>query len=284
VRTQVKEGTPFYVQLSHYAVHSPVSALAATQAECAERPLGKRHQRVDYAAMTQDFDRSVGEVMQLIKELGIGKNTYVIFTSDNGAASRPGSQENKPLAGGKASLWEGGVRVPMIIVGPKVPADICIDHPVMGTDLFPTFCEIAGVTDSFPQGVEGVSLIPLLTSKKGLIQRTSNALVFHFPHYGRGPKQVPQSAIRAGDDKLIYDYESGTAQLFDLSKDLSETNDLSGSLPEKTAKMKRELVAYLKKINAQLPEKNLSYDPAAQPTRGTRGTRGKGGKRSRQKK
>lgn len=276
IRARSKGDTPFYLQLSHYAVHAPVSALTSTREKFSKLPAGKRHQNADYAAMTADFDSSVGKMLDLIDELGITRNTYVIFTSDNGAASPGRNQENAPLSGGKGSLWEGGVRVPMIIAGPNVPAKVRRQEMVIGSDLFATVAEWAGVKAPLPKGVEGVSLQPLLSSGGAKVQRPENALYFHYPHYGKGPKQVPQSAIRVGNDKLILDYESGKPKLFDLTNDIGESNDLSQSQPEKAAKMHAMLTSYLREIHAQMPSPNPAYDAAAKPQnqRGPGGNRG----------
>ncbi|NQT86984.1 sulfatase-like hydrolase/transferase, partial [bacterium] len=260
---QVALGKPFYVQLSHYAVHGPTQALRSTRETFADAPTGRRHQNVDYAAMTRDLDTSVGMVLQKIESLGIAQNTYLVFMSDNGAGGRPGGQENSPLAGGKATLWEGGVRVPLIVRGPGVRAGSSCHESVIGYDLFPTFCQLAGENAALPPGVEGVSLAPLWTDKGdgAAFQRPREDLVFHYPHYGHGPRQLPQSAIRVGDLKLIRCYETGKEQLFDLARDIGEQTDLASKMPDKKKALSARLDACLAKVKAQLPTTNPNHNP-----------------------
>ncbi len=273
---QVTAGKPFYVQLSHYAVHGPSQALRSTEEKFAGMSAGDAHQNVAYAAMTHDLDTSVGMVLEKIKSLGIGRNTYVVFMSDNGAAGRPGSLENYPLAGGKATLFEGGVRVPLIVRGPNVKVGSSCHASVIGYDLFPTFCELAGEPISLPAGVEGTSLLPLLTgeSDSTKFERNHEAMVFHFPHYGQGARQSPQSAIRIGDFKLIRNYESGAEYLFDLANDIGEQTDLALRTPDKRSDLSSKLDAYLARVRAQLPTSNPDYDPTAETNQGRGGRPG----------
>ncbi|MDP7033218.1 MAG: sulfatase-like hydrolase/transferase [Planctomycetota bacterium] len=275
LKEQKSSGKPFYLQLSHYAVHSPVAARPATLEAVAKRTAGARHNRQDYAAMTQDFDTSVGQVLEALKTLGLAKNTYVIFTSDNGAGARGASKENVPLAGGKASLWEGGVRVPMMITGPGVPKGVNRSESVIGTDLFRTISQLAGVKQELPEGLEGASLVPLLLPEPGAFKRARPFLAFHFPHYGKGPKQKPYSAMRKGNHKLLWNHETGAVQLFDLKADLGEKKDLAEAMPEKATALKKELDAYFKEIEAQMPKANPDYDPEAQATSRKQGFAGR---------
>ncbi len=261
ITDQVKKKTPFYVQLSHYAIHEPVQALEETKTRFANRPQGRVHNSIDYAAMTADFDTSVGQVLATIKSLGIEKNTWVIFMSDNGAGTRFNRRENWPLSHGKASLHEGGIRVPLIIRGPSVSANKCSRELVMGVDIFNTICELCGIKN-LPRGVEGTSLLSHIKGKSIDIVRSTQGHVFHFPHYGRGPNQVPQSAIILGNHKLIKSYESGKTQLFDLSRDLGESSDLSAQMPGKAKELTATLDRYLNQVKAQLPTINPNYDAA----------------------
>ncbi|MCF6175275.1 MAG: sulfatase [Victivallaceae bacterium] len=258
----VKSGKPFYVQLSHYAVHSPTKANSKTVKIFEKTAKGTYHKAADYAAMTMDLDTSVGMVMDKIKALGISNNTYLIFYSDNGAGTRNNRKENFPLNGGKASLWEGGIRVPMMIAGPGIKGGMYSNTPVIGFDLFPTICELSKIKKGLSDKVEGTSLVTVLKNG-GKLKRHYEELVFHFPHYGKGPKQKPQSAIIVGNKKLIKDYDSGELKLFDLDKDIGETNDLAKSNPEETEKLHQRLLAYLQMVKAQLPTVNSEYDPDA---------------------
>jgi len=273
---QCTAGRPFFVQLSHYAVHGPSKALDSTGTACAERPPGTRHRDVDYAAMTRDLDTSVGTVLDTIDRLGIAKNTYVVFMSDNGAAAPPRSSENWPLSGGKATFWEGGIRVPLIVRGPGVDPNSFCHQNVIGYDMFPTFCELAGVPSAPSSSVEGTSLVPLLLERTGgsVFRRDREELVFHFPHYAKGPNQTPQSAILAAKLKLIRFLETNETRLFNLAQDIGEQDDLTAQMPDKAAALAEKLDAYLVKVNAQRPSPNPDYDPAA--TQQAAGRRGRG--------
>ncbi len=256
---QAKEGNPFYLQLSHYAVHSPIEALDASKSTFSEVQKGERHSDVDYAAMTFDLDASIGTLLDKIDELKLRDNTYVVFMSDNGAGGKPRNPQNLPLAGGKGSFYEGGIRVPLIIRGPKIEASSFCRENVTGCDLFPTFCEWASVLDVGT--IAGSSIAPLLAGQPSSFQRLEESLLFHYPHYGQGPAQKPQSAIIQGNYKLLKDLETGTTQLFNLETDLSEENDLSIKMPEKAEQLGKLLDIQLKKVNAQKPTQNPNYDP-----------------------
>ena len=260
-QVKANKNKPFYLQLSHYAVHGPYQALQKTKTTFTSRNQGNRHNDADYAAMTRDLDTSVGMVLDKIERLGIKDNTYIVFMSDNGAGNPRNPGENAPLNKGKATLWEGGIRVPLIVRGPNIRPNTFCRTNVIGYDLLPTFCEVANAS-SGPDNIEGVSLVPLFSGKSKTFNRKDD-LVFHFPHYGKGPVQTPQSAILQGQWKLIKWYGTGEVRLFDLSKDIGETTDLSKQNPEKTAELYRKLTAYLKRVHAQLPIKNPNYDSVA---------------------
>jgi arylsulfatase A-like enzyme len=229
--------------------------------------------------MTFDLDTSIGMVLAEIEQLGVVDNTYVIFMSDNGApGGRRRRTENQPLAGGKSQLYEGGIRVPFIARGPGIPAGAICREAITGCDLLPTFCEWAGA--SFPESVDGTSLVPLLTAKPDSFERKEPSLLFHFPHYGVG-RAAPQSALVIGKHKMIRDHESGSVQLFDLAEDLAESNDLARSLPEKTEELEKLLDDRLGRANAQMTSVNPDYDPSAPVTQERRGGPRDGGRRAR---
>jgi arylsulfatase A-like enzyme len=267
-------GRPFYVQLSWNALHGAQNARRATLEKYARLMGGSgEDKRTQTAALSEDLDEGVGRVLDAIERLGIGEDTYVIYTSDNGSG---GGGKRGSLSGGKGSVWEGGIRVPFIVRGPGVAAGSWCHVPVTGQDLLPTFCEWAGVpAATLPRQVEGGSLAGLLREGgTGAIKRPREELVFHFPHYQSG--NPPHSAIRLGDLKLIHFYEDDSVRLFDLGKDSGERRDLAAERPVEAARLRRRLTKYLADVGAQLPRPNPASDPdaAADPKpRGPGGTK-----------
>ena len=257
-------GKPFFIQLSYYALHYPRNALESTRQAYLNRPRGDVHRNVNRAAITEDLDTGVGMIMDQVEKLGIGDHTYLIYMSDNGAVGGGLGV----LRGSKGSLWEGGIRVPLIIQGPGIEPNTFCDERVVGVDLFPTLCELGGVSHPLPTGIEGGSITSLLSGGKGMVERPREELVFHFPHYQSG--DGPHSAILLDDYKLIKLYETDKLHLFDLSKDIGEENDLAGRKPEVVTKLHDRLNAYLASVDAQMPQPNPYYDPSW-PVGGRRG-------------
>jgi arylsulfatase A len=253
---QVKAGKPFYLQLSHYA--SRQGGDASPQAVAAVKSWGGilNERQIAEAAADLDLDLALGQVLRKLDELGIANNTYVIFTTDHGTPGR-----NPPLAGGKGTVSEGGLRVPFIIRGPRVVAGACSQVRAIGEDLFPTMAALAHVSEPLPKGIEGGSLAPALTnSRLGTVQRPREEFVVHFPHYDKD-EVGPASAIYLGDFKLIRVYENGALKLFDITKDPGERRDLAAQMPHKVKELNQRLADYLLGVNAQMPKANPSYDP-----------------------
>lgn len=230
---QVKAGRPFYLQLSYYAVHQQPQALASTLEKY--RGLaggaGGRGDRSVVAAMTEDLDTCVGAVLKKLDELGIAERTLVIYMSDNGGRT-------EILSGGKGNLGEGGLRVPLIVRGPGVRAGVSCNEPVVGYDLLATVLDFAAPGFSLPKGVEGGSWKPVLNGDgRGKVRRPIDRFVFH----QAVEVDHPQSAIRQGDFKLLYYWDTREARLFNLAQDLSEARDLAKEMPDLTARLSREL-------------------------------------------
>jgi len=247
-----KAGKPFYIQLSWNALHAPGNALKTTLAKYQKLGEGKNMER---AAITEDLDTGVGRVLKSIDQLGLAGETYVIYMSDNGAGGGRGA-----LAGGKGDLYEGGIRVPLIIRGPGVKANSWCHVRTVGYDMLPTFCEWAKVSaSSLPKGIEGGSIAAVLgNAGAGSIKRPREELVFHFPHY---QGDAPHSAIFMGNLKLIRFYEDNKTVLFDLSRDIGEKNDLSKQMPAEAVRLGKKLQDYLVAVHAQMPTPNPQYDP-----------------------
>ena len=271
---------PFYIQLSWNALHAPELAMKATQAKYEKLAAGSNSKQAATAAITEDLDSGVGKVLEAVDRLGLSSNTYIIYMSDNGS----GGGRRGGLNGGKGSVWEGGIRVPLIVRGPGVAENSWCDVPVVGYDWLPTFCALAGLTvNDLPKGIEGGDISGLLQNKgQGSVKRIREELVFHFPHYQSD--DGPHSSIRLGNLKLIYFYEDDRASLYDLSKDIGERTDLAAQMPQETQELKVRLSEHLTAINAQLPVKNTEFDPTqpATPRKGGKG--GKGTKKGMDKK
>lgn len=265
-------GKPFFIQLSWNALHAAHNARQATLAKYA-RLTGTdgRDKRTAVYAITEDLDEGVGRVLDAVDRHGLADTTYVIYMSDNGAG---GGGRRGGLSGGKGSVWEGGIRVPFIVRGPGVEAGSWCHVPIVGYDLFPTFCDWAAVpADARPTVLEGGSIAGLVAGGgQGQVLRPREELLFHFPHYQSG--HTPHSAIRVGDLKLIRFYEDDSVKLFDLQADRSERNDLAEERPDVAAALRTRLDAVLAAVDAQLPTRNPAGAAGEDAPR-----RGKGGRR-----
>lgn len=249
---QVRAGRPFYLQVSHYAVHLDIQHSPEAMGRARTLPPGRKHNLVTFAAMTDDLDAGVGRLMEKVRALGLLENTYVFFLSDNGGRmSLPGSKDlglglNHPLRGGKATMYEGGIRVPFFVLGPGVKPGSVSAVPATGLDILPTMAELAGYPSPLPATMDGGSLTAVLHhAGAGEVRRPRPYLIFH-----QAVDRVAQSAIRWGDFKLVKTWKSGKTELFDLSRDLSEAHDLSGTMPAKAKEMEQTLTTFLADVKA----------------------------------
>ncbi len=257
---------PFFLYLAHYAVHIPLQARPDAIAQAKQQSPGDSQQRNPiYAAMMASLDDGVGRVLDTLDRLKIADRTVVMFTSDNGGLSvREGpntpATSNAPLRAGKGYLYEGGLRVPLIVSWPGVTAPGSVsDIPVIGPDLYPTVLAVAGAKVKPHRALDGESLVPILRGN-GRLDR--EALFWHYPHYSnQGGK--PGGALRLGNWKLIEWFETGRKELYDLGNDSGETNDLAGSKHEDVARLGKRLADWRKSVNAQMPTPNPDFDPSA---------------------
>ena len=256
LRHRKEAGEPFFLQVSYYAVHLGVFAFEETVREFEAKPKGERHKHAAHAAMTHELDAGVGRILDSLESLGLTEDTYVIFTSDNGSYHDQGRNvisTNAPLRGQKASTWEGGIRVPMLVRGPGIEAGSTSSVPVTGTDLYPTVAAMVRVQAELSAEVEGASLLGLLqTGSTGPLPRRFDGLVWHFPHYQTLKGTTPMSSIRIGNWKLVRLYESGESRLFDLASDVGETRDLSAENPEIARRLSGRLASYLEAVEAPM--------------------------------
>ena len=260
---------PFFIQMSWHALHAPQNAMKETLAKYSQRMnTSVEEKRVGSAAIAENLDTGVGMVVDAIDRLGLADNTFVIYMSDNGSGGGGGKGgkggSRGGLAGGKGGVWEGGIRSPMIIRGPGIPASSWCHERIVGYDFFPTYCEWAGIpTSNLPPRIEGGSITGLLDDGKGTVKRSREEMVFHFPHYQGG--DGPHSALFFGSYKLMKFYEDGRLALFDIEADISEQNDLSQQMPQRVQELDSLLIKYLRDIDAQMATPNPSYDPSRKP-------------------
>ncbi|MDR1667762.1 MAG: sulfatase [Bacteroidales bacterium] len=254
-----KQDKPFFLYLSHFAVHTPTQSKAAKIEKYKAKPADEAHlhDHPVYAGMVESLDESVGRLLHALDSLKIADHTVVIFFSDNGGNG--GVTAQLPLKGAKGTLHEGGIRVPLFVRWPGITHPGASTYtPVIGVDFYPSLLEIAGVHEPLNRETDGVSFVPLLQDK----ENADRDIFWHFPGYlenGQKNKVVkgafrtrPVSVIRSGDYKLLSFYEDGHLELYNLNADIGETNNLSHTNPEKT----EELVAKLRqwKASVKAPE------------------------------
>jgi arylsulfatase A len=258
---------PFFLYLPHYAVHIPMRAKADLVARYKPGPAGRQGNPI-YAAMLESLDTAVGNVLKCLDNLKIADRTLVIFTSDNGGlcvTEGPNTPPtiNSPLREGKGYLYEGGLRVPLIVKWPGVTkAGTTTSAPVWSADLFPTVLEACGVKSGAKP--DGVSLVPVLKGES--LKR--EALYWHYPHYSNQGGR-PGGAVRAGDLKLVEFYENGRRELFDLKRDPSESHNLSAERPKDVEALAAKLDAWRKSVGAKMPTPNPAFVPNPQAADGT---------------
>ncbi|WP_435894493.1 sulfatase [Oceaniferula spumae] len=253
---------PFFLYLSYYAVHGPIMTKPELKKKYQDKLKGGDYSQKNaaYAGMIQSVDESVGRIMEYLKKNGLAENTLVIFTGDNGGVAESSSGG---LRKGKAWAYEGGTREPFIVKwARKVKPGSSSDTPVIGMDIYPTILEAAGVPQPKGQVCDGESLISHI--EKGTeIER--DTLYWHYPHYH---KTKPYSAIRKGNWKLIRFHEDGKLELYQLSKDPSESQNLTEQFSEKAKTLAAELDTWLKSVDAQHMTPNPRYEPNAKKAKG----------------
>ena len=252
---------PFFLYMSHNAVHTPVQGKRAHVEKYRQKLKTDKSQKdPTYAAMIQSLDEGVGRLLRALVEQAVADRTLVIFFSDNGGYSS--YTNNSPQRGGKGGLYEGGIREPLIVSWPGVvKPGIACNLPVTSVDFYPTLLEIAGARGDAQHNhhLDGISLQPLLRDSNAKLGR--EAIYWHYPHYYVHLNSRPHSAIRAGDYKLIEFYEDGRTELYDLNRDVGERQNLAAESPDKVRQLLSKLHAWQARVNAQMPRPNPGYDP-----------------------
>lgn len=260
---QANKDQPFLLQISHAAVHIPLSTTPELKTKYDKKaPMPGYPSNADYAGLTEELDQSVGRVVEAVEKAGIADNTLILFLSDNGGLEHEQGgrvvTSNQPLRGEKGTLYEGGIRIPAIAYWPgKVPADSRCDTPLITLDIFPTFVELAGATLPKSQPCDGISLVTLLHDPAAKPSR--DTLHWHLPHYHHS---TPASAVRQGEWKLIEFFEDNTLELYNLKNDPSEKTNLAMTESSRAQSMLSGLQAWRIQVNARMPMPNPRHDPA----------------------
>lgn len=265
---RTNKADPFFINMAFYSVHTKLEPVP----EFVDK---YRDSEVDavYASMIEKMDQGIGRILDEVDSLGLSEKTLVVFTSDNGGIRHISNQD--PYRAGKGSYFEGGIRVPLLVswktqIAPNTTCDV----PVSGIDFYPTFLAAAGLPVPEAKLLDGVSLLPLLTEEGSIAER---ALFWHFPIYledyaganddSHDPlfRTRPGSIVRMGKWKLHEYFEGGRIELYDLSTDVGEQNNLASSQPEKAAEIHGLLVQWRDKMHVTIPSKpNPKYDAAAE--------------------
>ena len=239
---------PFFLCWWTYSVHYPFQAPADLIAKYEQRK-GPGIENPTYAAMIEGMDASIGKLLTAIDDQGLNKETIVIFTSDNG----PFAANVKPLRAEKGYLYEGGIRVPMIVRWPgHVKPSTRTSTPVITMDIHATILEAANLKAAPSNTPDGISLLPMLRDESELKRES---IYFHYPNYAFHKGNRLASAIRSGDYKLLRFYDDDSVELYDLKKDISESQNIAGEMPDKAKHLRLKLDAWLTDTNASSPQR-----------------------------
>ena len=278
------DGKPFFLYLSHYAVHIPIDRDMRFYAKY--RAKGLSEKEASYASLIEGVDKSLGDILDWLEHSGEAERTIVLFMSDNGGYAtgrewrdEPLYTQNAPLRSGKGSLLEGGIREPMIVSWPGVVegATRCDSYLII-EDFFPTILEMAGIHHyRVPQAIDGRSFVPLLKNtqtRNGKLSKGKRkdpsygrTLIWNYPHVwgNQGPGIDNNCAIRQGDFKLIYSYKTGRKELYDIRHDIGEQHDLAAEHPDLVRRLSRQLGRRLRAMKAQRPVYKATGQPCPWP-------------------
>ena len=269
---------PFFVCLSFYTVHLPMQGKPEKVEKYRQKVTEKNYDGEEfirkgdtyhkkwqnmphYAAMVESMDENIGRLLKLLEQEHLSDNTIIVFTSDNGGMATSNQTENiptsnLPLRAGKGYLYEGGIRVPLIVRWPgNIKAGATTDFPTTGTDFYPTLLDLAGINLEKLQHLDGISLKSVFENGETI----DRPLFWHYPHYSGGLGGTPAGAVRLGNFKLLEFYEDDHVELYNLEQDLSEEKDLSEKYPARVKELKKLLHDWRKTVGAQMPYTNPYY-------------------------
>ena len=266
MENNVHNNTPFFLQVSHYAVHASLQMRDESLKKFQNKEKGQFQKNSGFAAMTLDLDEGLGILLQKVKDLGIEDNTYIIYMSDNGSVPNiPGAKKythsyNYPLSRGKWDAMEGGIRVPLIISGPGINSSKEVNTPVSGSDLLPTITDLAGQNKVIFDDIDGGSLKNIILGEdKNLVEREVDGIFFHVPYKNGIALKRPHSAIRRGDYKLIKFQDNGEILLFNMIDDIKEENNLFAYNKKIAKNLEKILDNYLDEVDAPKWQEGITW-------------------------
>jgi len=268
----IQDKQPFFLYMAHYAVHTPIMADKRFVGKYLKAGLDSTE--ASYAALLEGMDKSLGDILDFLNKQNLTKNTVILFMSDNGglstspARSAPAHTQNLPLKSGKGSVYEGGIREPMLVRWPGVvkPGSVANQYLIV-EDFFPTILDVAGIKNpQFTQSLDGKSFLPLL--KNPNLRNDTRTLVWHHPHRWipqEGPLISWASAMRQGDWKLVYDHRREKLELYNLKTDIREQHDVAKQYSKKVRELAELFTKRLKDWDAQMPTFKATGKPVRWP-------------------
>jgi arylsulfatase A-like enzyme len=246
---------PFFLYLSYYSVHTPIEGRADLVAHYRAKAPELKERRIGYAAMVHAVDENVGRLLAALERFDLDERTLVILTSDNGGV--PGLADNGPLRAGKGHLYEGGIRVPLIMWLPGIiPPGVTTDVITSSIDLYPT---ILSAIPGDPSGQDDIEGTAIWQTVLGSDDEACGAVYWHYPHY-HTPSRPPCGAVRVDNLKLIEWYEDGRLELYDLASDPGERHDLAPTRPDDARRLQQALDRWRRLLGATMPQPNPAHD------------------------
>ena len=257
IEKQKENNKPFFLQLSHYALHTNLISKKSTYDKYLNKKKYSETDHPGFAAMNEDLDQGLGLILNKIEELDLSDNTYIIYTADNGSVPTIPARKfykksiNYPLSRGKWDAMEGGIRVPFIIAGPGIKPESINNIPVSGYDLLPTIIDIIDPNYKFSDQIDGGSFKEILFSNKiKSVKRGTDGLIFHVPYENKIALERAHSSIIRDNFKLIKFRDNNEINLFNLNSDISELNNLIDSFPNISNELETTLENYLKNVKS----------------------------------
>ncbi len=283
----VEKNIPFFLYMSHYGVHNPLQEDPLYYQKYLDKGLPKPVAK--YASMVEAVDTSLGDILDWVTEKGIADNTVIVFYADNGGTENKGANhgQNMPLRHGKGACYEGGFREPMIVLwGDRTTAGARVNTPVCAKDVFPTLLEFAGIENpDLIQPIDGQSIVKLVTDGAAYAARNCGVwdwkdpaklyetthftipesvsglnperpIIAHYPHQWE-PRVIEEidfhSSIREGNWKLVYSMLAARLELYNLTDDIGESNDIAAQHPDIVARLAKHLGDQLREWNSPMP-------------------------------